>query len=121
MVCVVLLMSVVLVEMVLFVMMLWIGNMFGYGDGLWMQIDICVIVVMFEGKVYMNVLWDESGVEVSVYQDGKMFGFVGGMYGWGNFGGNVIVVNSKYVYVVIGVGNECGYLQVFGIWLDKGK
>lgn len=39
-----------------------------------------------------------------------MFGFVGGMYGWGNFGGNVIVVNSKYVYVVIGVGNECGYL-----------
>nr|WP_179400798.1 hypothetical protein [Burkholderia guangdongensis] len=98
----------------------WIGNTFGYGDGTWTQIDIHAIAVAPDGKVYTNAPWDESGAEASVYQDGKMLGFAGGTHGWGDSGGNAIAVNSKYVYIGIGVGNERGRLVAPGVWPDKG-
>ncbi|GAB6849722.1 hypothetical protein JCM10599A_35260 [Paraburkholderia kururiensis] len=98
----------------------WIGNTFGYGDGTWVQINITAIAVAPEGKVYTNAPWDESGAEISVYQNGKALGFAGGTHGWGNSGGNAIAVNRRYVFAAVAVGNERGRLKGAGIWPDKG-
>ncbi|HTH58857.1 MAG TPA: hypothetical protein VL689_01725 [Paraburkholderia sp.] len=98
----------------------WIGNTYGYGDGAWTQIDITSIAVTRDGKVFTNAPWDESGGEISAYQNGKMLGFAGGTHGWGGSGGNAIAVNSHYVYAAVGVGNEKGHLIGAGIWPPKG-
>ncbi|MDE1184313.1 hypothetical protein [Paraburkholderia sp.] len=99
----------------------WIGNTFGFGDGAWTQINISAIAVTPDGKVYTNTPWDESGAEISVYQNGKMLGFAGGTHGWGNSGGNAIALNHKYLYAAVAVDNEGGHLVGQGIWPPKGQ
>ncbi|TAM06340.1 MAG: hypothetical protein EPN70_06135 [Paraburkholderia sp.] len=98
----------------------WIGNTYGYGDGAWTQINITAIAATPEGKVLTNAPWDESGAEISAYQDGKVLGFAGGTHGWGGSGGNAIAVNKRYLYAAVGVGNEKGHLVGIGIWPPKG-
>ncbi|TDV13999.1 hypothetical protein C7408_109169 [Paraburkholderia caballeronis] len=99
----------------------WIGNTYGYGQGAWTQIDIAAIAVTRDGKVFTNAPWDESGGEISAYQDGKMLGFAGGTHGWGGSGGSAVAVNSRYLYAAVGVGNEKGRLIGGGIWPPKGQ
>jgi hypothetical protein len=99
----------------------WIGNTFGFGDGTWTQINITAIAVAPDGRVFTNAPWDESGAEASVYRDGKMLGFAGGTHGWGASGGNAVAVNSRYVYVAVGVGNERGRLVKQGVWPPAGR
>lgn len=99
----------------------WIGNTYGYGQGTWTQIDITAIAVTPEGKVFTNAPWDESGGEISVYQDGKMLGFAGGTHGWGGGGGNAVAVNGRYLFAAVGVGNEKGHLVGSGTWPPKGR
>jgi hypothetical protein len=99
----------------------WIGNTYGGGDGTWTQIDITAIAVTPDGKVFTNAPWDESGGEISAYQNGKVLGFAGGTHGWGGSGGNAVAVNSHYLYAAVGVGNERGHLIGPGIWPTKGQ
>ncbi|WP_321795536.1 hypothetical protein [Caballeronia sp. J97] len=99
----------------------WIGNTSGFGDGAWTQINITAIAVAPDGRVFTNSPWDESGAEASVYRDGKMLGFAGGTHGWGASGGNAVAVNSRYVFVAVGVGNEKGRLVKEGIWPPSGR
>ena len=99
----------------------WIGNSFGNGQGTWMQINVTAIAVTPEGKVFTNAPWDESGAEISAYQDGKPLGFAGGTHGWGGAGGNAVAVNHRYLYAAVGVGNEKGHLVGGGIWPAKGS
>ena len=68
----------------------WIGNTFGYGHGMWTQIDITSIAVSPDGKVYTNSPWDESGAEASVYQNGKQLEFAGGTHGCKSHGGRLV-------------------------------
>ncbi|RQH06528.1 hypothetical protein D1Y85_11650 [Paraburkholderia dinghuensis] len=98
----------------------WIGNTYGYGQGTWTQINITAIAVTPEGKVFTNAPWDESGGEITAYQDGKALGFAGGTHGWGGSGGNAVAVNRRYLYAAVGVGNEKGHLVGNGIWPPKG-
>ena len=35
----------------------WIGNTFGFGDGVWTQINITAIAVTPDGRVYTNAPW----------------------------------------------------------------
>jgi hypothetical protein len=98
----------------------WIGNTFGNGQGTWVQINITAIAVTPDGKVFTNAPWDESGAEISEYQDGKALGFAGGTHGWGGMGGNAVAVNQHYLYAAVGVGNEKGHLVGNGIWPPKG-
>ena len=99
----------------------WIGNTYGYGDGSWVQINITAIAVSPDGKVYTNAPWDESGAEISVYQNGKVLGFAGGTHGWGNSGGNAIALNHRYMFAAVSVGNEKGHLVAAGVWPEKGR
>lgn len=99
----------------------WIGNTFGYGHGMWTQIDITSIAVSPDGKVYTNSPWDESGAEASVYQNGKQLEFAGGTHGWGRAGGEAVAVNSRYVFVGTSVGNERGKLVAEGVWPPSGE
>ncbi len=99
----------------------WIGNTFGFGDGKWVQINITAIAVTPDGTVYTDAPWDESGAEISAYQNGNVLGFAGGTHGWGGSGGNAVAVNSHYLYAAVGVGNERGKLQASGIWPPKGR
>ena len=98
----------------------WIGNTYGFGDGVWTQINITAIAVTPDGRVYTNAPWDESGAEVSVYKDGKVLGTAGGTHGWGNYGGNAIALNRRYAFIAVGVGNERGKLSKPGVWPPKG-
>ncbi len=99
----------------------WIGNTFGYGQGTWTQINITAIAVTPDGKVFTNAPWDESGGEISAYQDGKSLGFAGGTHGWGGQGGNAVALNHRYLYAAVGVSNEKGHLVGGGVWPDKGR
>ncbi|BAN28009.1 NHL repeat-containing protein [Caballeronia insecticola] len=99
----------------------WIGNTFGFGNGAWTQINITAIAVAPDGRVFTNSPWDESGAEASVYRDGQMLGYAGGTHGWGAAGGNAVAVNSRYVYVAVGVGNEKGRLVKEGVWPRSGR
>ncbi|CAG4892557.1 hypothetical protein R52603_01444 [Paraburkholderia saeva] len=99
----------------------WIGNTFGFGDGTWMQIDIAAIAVSPDGKVYTNTIWDESGAEASIYQNGKVVGLAGDTHGWGNLGGTAVAINRKYEFLAVAVGNEGGHLVSAGVWPEKGK
>lgn len=99
----------------------WIGNTYGYGDGTWTQIDITAIAVTPDGKVFTDAPWDESGGEISAYQNGKVLGFAGGTHGWGGSGGDAVAVNSRYLYAAVGVGNERGHLIGPSIWPVKGQ
>ncbi|HEY1997645.1 hypothetical protein [Paraburkholderia sp.] len=99
----------------------WIGNTFGYGDGMWTQIDISAIAVAPDGKVYTNSVWDESGAESGIYQDGKMLGRAGDTHGWGNFGGNAVAVNQHCVFIAVTVDSLSGSLVAPGIWPPKGR
>ncbi|WP_254367127.1 hypothetical protein [Paraburkholderia sp. NMBU_R16] len=99
----------------------WIGNTFGYGHGMWTQIDITSIAVSPDGKVYTNSPWDESGAEASVYQNGKQLEFAGGTHGWGRSGGEAVAINSRYVFVGTSVGNERGKLVADGVWPPTGE
>ncbi|MEK6294013.1 MAG: hypothetical protein V4793_22040, partial [Paraburkholderia tropica] len=74
-----------------------------------------------DGKVFTNAPWDESGGEISAYQDGKSLGFAGGTHGWGGQGGNAVALNHRYLYAAVGVGNEKGHLVGGGVWPDKGR
>jgi hypothetical protein len=98
----------------------WLGNTFGYGDGMWTQIDISAIAVAPDGKVYTNSVWDESGAESAIYQDGKMLGRAGDTHGWGNFGGNAIALNRHCVFIAATVDSMGGSLVGVGIWPPKG-
>ncbi|WP_244197731.1 hypothetical protein [Caballeronia ptereochthonis] len=99
----------------------WIGNTFGFGNGTWTQINITAIAVAPDGRVFTNSPWDESGAEASVYRDGQMLGYAGGTHGWGGSGGNAVAVNSRYVFVSVGVGNEKGRLVKEGVWPPSGR
>jgi hypothetical protein len=99
----------------------WIGNTFGFGDGVWTQINITAIAVTPDGRVVTNAPWDESGAEVSIYKNGKVLGTAGGTHGWGNYGGNAIALNRRYAFVAVAVGNERGNLSKPGVWPPKGK
>jgi hypothetical protein len=99
----------------------WIGNTFGFGDGMWTQINITALAVSPGGRVYTNAPFAESGAEASVYQNAKLPGFAGGTHGWGNSGGNAIAINKRYAYVAVGVGNEKGHLTGQGVWPDNGR
>ncbi|KXU86023.1 hypothetical protein CR51_38635 [Caballeronia megalochromosomata] len=99
----------------------WIGNTSGFGDGTWTQINITAIAVAPDGRVFTNSPWDESGAEASVYRDGRMLGFAGGTHGWGASGGNAVAVNSRHVFVAVGVGNEKGRLVKEGVWPPSGR
>ncbi len=99
----------------------WIGNTFGFGEGTWTQINITAIAIAPDERVFTNAPWDESGAEASVYRDGQMLGYAGGTHGWGGSGGNAVAVNSRYVYVAVGVGNERGRLVKPSIWPPAGK
>lgn len=99
----------------------WIGNTYGNGQGTWTQINITAIAVTPDGKVYTDAPWDESGAEISTYQDGKVLGFAGGTHGWGGYGGNAVAVNHRYLYAAVAVGNERGHLIGPGIWPEKGR
>ncbi|WP_404989401.1 hypothetical protein [Caballeronia sp. LZ003] len=99
----------------------WIGNTSGFGDGTWTQINITAIAVAPDGRVFTNAPWDESGAEASVYRDGRMSSYAGGTHGWGASGGNAVAVNSRYVFVAVGVSNERGRLVKQGVWPPAGK
>ncbi|MGF6759090.1 hypothetical protein P3T16_006518 [Paraburkholderia sp. GAS42] len=108
-------------ENVLNVKTSWIGNTFGFGDGTWTQIDIAAIAVSPDGKVYTNTIWDESGAEASIYQNGKVLGVASDTHGWGNLGGTAVAINRKYEFLAVSVGNEGGHLVSPGVWPEKGK
>ncbi|PLZ04483.1 hypothetical protein CY652_00900 [Burkholderia sp. WAC0059] len=99
----------------------WIGNTYGNGQGTWTQINITAVAVTPDGKVFTDAPWDESGAEISLYQNGKVFGFAGGTHGWGQAGGNAVAVNRRYLYAAVAVGNEKGHLIGPGIWPASGK
>lgn len=99
----------------------WIGNTFGFGDGTWMQINVSAIAVAPDGRVFTNTPWDESGAEISVYQNGKVRSVAGGTHGWGHTGGYAIALNSRYLFAGAGLDNERDHLLKAGVWPPAGK
>ena len=61
----------------------WVANDFS-GKDQWVQHDIEGICVMPDGTVFTNVTWEEGGVNVQQYQNGKLIRAALHTHGWGN-------------------------------------
>jgi hypothetical protein len=99
----------------------WIGNTYGFGNDTWVPINITAIAAAPDGRVFTDTPWDESGAEVSLFQNGRVLGNAGNTHDWGSGGGNAIALNKRYLFIATTVGNEDGHLSKLGVWPPAGR
>jgi hypothetical protein len=87
----------------------WIGNSLPGGSTA-VQKNVTAMAVEpdpDDGRIFLNSYFEEAGREAGIYlPDGRMYGALEGMHGWGRHGGLAIASNGTYVYAGVRQAGE---------------